>query len=95
MPVKKVTEASRTVELDIGMATLKMTWSNDRFDGEYAQNGPPLPLVLNQVAEFPRRARPQTPYAPFPYRKHGFTITSSGGVLMKEPLKIDESKWSG
>lgn len=92
MPVKKVTEASRTVELDIGMAILAMTWSNDHFDGAYAQNGPPLPFVLHQVADFPRRSRPQTPLGPFPYRERELVISSGGGVVLAGTLSLPDGK---
>jgi pimeloyl-ACP methyl ester carboxylesterase len=92
MPVIKLTETGSTVALDIGMATLTMTWLNDHFEGAYAQNGPPLPMVLTKVVEFPRRGRPQSPRAPFPYREREVTFTSRDGVVLAGTLSVPDGK---
>lgn len=88
MPVKKIVQSPGIVELDLGMATLKMTWSQDHFDGAYAQNGPPIHFKMPKVREFPRRVRPQTPNRPSPYIDRELALPSAGGVMLGATLSI-------
>ncbi|MDL2357617.1 MAG: alpha/beta fold hydrolase [Pseudomonadota bacterium] len=92
IPVKTVTETPRGVTLDIGFATLAMTWSHDHFEGAYAQQGPPLSVVLHKVAEFPRRLLPQAPRAPFPYRQQELVVASDDGVMLGATLSLPYGK---
>ncbi|MES2319885.1 MAG: alpha/beta fold hydrolase [Pseudomonadota bacterium] len=88
MPVKGIVESPHKVDLDLGMATLGLTWSNDHFEGAYAQNGPPLHFALNKVGDFPRRLLPQAPRAPFPYRELALAIPAGGGVVLGATLSM-------
>ncbi|HTL98306.1 MAG TPA: alpha/beta fold hydrolase, partial [Holophagaceae bacterium] len=79
-----------TVELDISIARLTLTWSKDHFHGEWKQGGAPLTLELKPVAEFPKTVRPQTPKPPFPYKNETLAIASEEGVTLGATLSIPE-----
>ena len=88
IPVRSIKQSETTLELDLVFAAMKLTWVNDHFDGEWRQGPVPLNLRLQQVAEFPKRTRPQTPAAPFPYRDIPLAITSTDGVTLAATLSI-------
>jgi pimeloyl-ACP methyl ester carboxylesterase len=88
IPVKDIrTGPGDAVVLDIGMATLKLMWVRDHFQGEWTQ-GAALPLELRQVAAFPMPARPQTPHPPFPYKEELLAIRSKDGVTLGATLTV-------
>jgi pimeloyl-ACP methyl ester carboxylesterase len=88
IPVKSIlTGPGNAVVLDIGIATLKLTWVQDHFRGEWTQ-GPALPLELRHVAAFPVPARPQTPHPPFPYKEELLAIRSKDGVTLGATLTV-------
>ena len=92
VPVKRITESPQGVELDFSIATMKLTWTGQHFDALYQQNGQPLKLTLHKVAQFPRRAREQTPKGPFPYREQSLAIASRDGVTLGATLTIPNGK---
>ena len=92
MPVKEIKETDGTLELDLVVATLKLTWAKDHFNGQWIQGPTPLSLTMNQVTEFPRKVRSQTPKAPFPYRDETLAIASADGVTLGATLSIPNGK---
>jgi hypothetical protein len=88
IPVTRLREARNTVELDLPMAAMRLTWVDDHFDAEWKQNGPPLPMSLRAVAQFPRRSRPQSPTAPFPYADKTLAVQSTAGVMLGATLSL-------
>lgn len=92
IPVKSIKESGDTLELDLGTAAVKLTWNKDHFDGEWIQGPVPLALTMNRVKEFPRKKRPQTPKAPFPYRDVTLAISSFDGVYLGATLSIPNGK---
>ena len=88
IPVKGIrTAPGDAVVLDIGNATLKLTWVQDHFQGEWTQGGP-LKLELRRVPAFPMPARPQTPRPPFPYKEQTLAVHSKDGVTLGATLTI-------
>ena len=77
IPVKGIKASDSGLELDLAFAALKLRWVDDHFDGEWLQGPAPLALTMQQVTEFPRKARPQAPKAPFPYRDITLAISSA------------------
>ena len=92
IPVRNIKETEDTLELDLVSATLKLTWVRDHFNGEWIQGPAPLSLTMNQVSEFPKKIRPQTPKAPFPYTDETLAITSAKGVTLGATLSIPSGK---
>ena len=92
VPVKHISASQHGVALDFSLATLKLTWAGDHFDGLYVQNGQPFKLTLYKVAQFPRRVRQQTPQGPFPYREQALAIASGDGVTLGATLTIPAGK---
>jgi alpha-beta hydrolase superfamily lysophospholipase len=92
IPVKSIKESGDTLELDLGTAAVKLTWNKDHFNGEWIQGPVPLALTMNRVKEFPRKKRPQTPKAPFPYRDVTLAISSFDGVYLGATLSIPNGK---
>ena len=88
IPVTRLREAGNTVELDLPMAAMRLTWVDDHFDAEWKQNGPPLHMSLRAVAQFPRRSRPQSPTAPFPYADETLAVQSTAGVMLGATLSL-------
>ncbi|QNA99705.1 S9 family peptidase [Massilia sp. Se16.2.3] len=88
IPLKSVKEDGANVDLVLGFGTLAMTWEGDHFKGTWKQGGAEFPLTLRQVAEFPRKARPQTPQAPFPYRDETPAIPGGDGVMLGATLSL-------
>jgi pimeloyl-ACP methyl ester carboxylesterase len=89
LPVKAVqVETSDTAILDAGIASLKLTWVKDHFEGEWRQEKSPLHFTLRQVSGFPMKVRPQTPHAPFPYKEETLSIPSSDGVTLGATLSV-------
>jgi pimeloyl-ACP methyl ester carboxylesterase len=89
IPVKAIrAEPGDAFVLDLGAASLKLAWVKDHFDGEWKQGKATLKADLRQVAAYPRRARPQTPQAPFPYRNETLAIHSTDGVTLGATLSI-------
>lgn len=88
IPVKSIRrEPGDAVVLDIDNATLKLTWVQDHFRGEWTQ-GNTLPLELRHVAAFPMQSRVQTPRPPFPYKETLLAIRSKDGVTLGATLTI-------
>lgn len=88
IPVKSIrTAPGNAVVLDIDNATLKLTWVQDHFLGEWTQ-GTTLPLELRHVTAFPAPARPQTPHPPFPYKEELLAIQSKDGVTLGATLTV-------
>ncbi len=92
IPVKSAREAGDAVLLDVGFGTLTLTWNKDHFHGEWKQGGQPSVVELNQVPDFPKHVRPQTPKAPFPYRDETVAIPSTDGVVLGATLSIPHGK---
>ena len=78
--------------LDISIATLKLTWVGNHFHGEWKQGDSPIQMELRQVADFPRKPRPQTPRAPFPYKNETLAIASTDGVTLGATLSIPTNR---
>ncbi|HEU5436961.1 MAG TPA: alpha/beta fold hydrolase, partial [Telluria sp.] len=92
IPVATIKEDGDTVELDLNVATLKLTWVKDHFDGVFTQGGNAFPFVLHAVPEFPRKVRPQTPKGPFPYSSQDLVIASPDGVKLAATLTLPNNK---
>lgn len=89
LPVKAIqTEPGDAIVLDAEVASLKLTWVQDHFHGEWRQGKKPLQLELRQVAAFPKKARPQTPKPPFPYKEEMLAIRSKDGVVLGATLTV-------
>ncbi|HJW09423.1 MAG TPA: alpha/beta fold hydrolase [Holophagaceae bacterium] len=92
IPVQSLKESGESVDLDLPMAVLTLTWTKDHFHGEWKQGPAPLPLELTQVAGFPRPVRPQTPKPPFPYKDEILSIPSAEGVTLGATLSLPNGK---
>jgi dienelactone hydrolase len=92
IPVKSIKDSGDTLELDLGNAAVKLTWSKDHFNSEWIQGPNPLPLTMSQVKEFPKRIRPQAPKAPFPYKEVALAIASTDGVTLGATLSMPNGK---
>ncbi len=92
IPVKRIHESGNTVDLDLPMATISLTWVGEHFNAEWRQNGAPVPLELKRVSEFPKKSRPQTPKTPYPYREEALSIASADGVVLGATLSIPNRK---
>ena len=92
IPVKAIKESGETLELDLAFALLRLTWTADRFSSEWIQGPDPLALTMQKVTEFPRKLRPQTPKAPFPYKDVPLAIASTDGVTLGATLSIPNGK---
>jgi pimeloyl-ACP methyl ester carboxylesterase len=91
IPVNSIHETGATVGLDFERASLKLTWSTDHFNGEFQEvGGPALTFPLTQVTGFPKKVRPQTPKAPFPYRDETLAIASTDGVTLGATLSMPD-----
>jgi len=91
IPVTAIHETGATAGLDFERASLKLTWATDHFNGEFQEvGGPPLAFELKQVPGFPKKVRPQTPKAPFPYRDETLAIASTDGVTLGATLSIPD-----
>ncbi len=88
VPVKSIDEKGDTVALQLGFATMTMTWMHDHFKAEWKQGGTTFPLELKRVAAFPKKLRPQTPVAPFPYTDEALSIPGANGVVLGATLSI-------
>ena len=86
-PVKSAKQENESVELDLSFATLTLTWDRDHFRGEMRQGSRPARVFdLKKVNAFPKKPRPQTPTAPFPYRDETLAIPSADGVVLGATL---------
>ena len=92
IPVKSIKESGDTLELDLGTAAVKLTWSKDHFNSEWIQGPAPLALTMNRVKEFPKKIRIQAPKAPFPYTDLSLAIASTDGVTLGATLSIPNGK---
>jgi pimeloyl-ACP methyl ester carboxylesterase len=89
IPVRAIRDASSdSFLLDLGQASLKLTWTGDRFRGEWLRGGRTLHAELKQVSAYPRPVRPQTPKAPFPYHDETLAIQSKDGVVLGATLSV-------
>ena len=92
IPVSTIKEDGDTVELDLNVAKLKLTWAKDHFEGVFSQGDGVFAFPLHRVAEFPRKARPQTPKAPFPYTDEQLSIATPDGVTLGATLTMPHAK---
>ena len=89
IPVKSIKpEPDGVLLLDLGAAQLTLAWRTDHFEGVWIQGQALPPAQMRQVASYPRRPRPQTPHAPFPYRNETVAIRSKDGVTLGATLSI-------
>lgn len=89
IPVKSLKpEPDGALLLDLGAAQLKLAWNADHFDGTWIQGKALPPAQMRQVAGYPRRPRPQTPQAPFPYKNETLAIHSKDGVTLGATLSM-------
>lgn len=88
IPVNSMEEKDNTVELRLGFAEMRMTWAGGHFKAEWKQGGKAFPLELKRVDGFPRKLRPQTPVAPFPYSEEAIAIRSVDGVTLGATLSV-------
>lgn len=88
IPVTKIEENGRTIELKLSFAALTLTWSNDHFNGEWKQGPAPLAFELKKVAQFPAKPRPQTPKPPFPYTNETLAIAGLDGATLGATLSV-------
>lgn len=95
IPVRRITQKGDGVELDFSFATLQMRWAGDRFEGVNRQGDVVMPVTLTRVAEFPSKARAQTPKGPFPYTEQTLAIQSAPGVTLGATLALPVGKASG
>lgn len=92
VPAKITAGADGSLNLDLSAALLKLTWAKDHFDGVFTQGSFTAPVQLTSVAQFPHRARPQTPKPPFPYRNETLAIASTDGVTLGATLSLPEER---
>jgi uncharacterized protein len=91
IPVYTIQETDATATLVFERASLTLTWASDHFVGTFQEvGGPPLAFELKQVTGFPKKVRPQTPKAPFPYRDDILAIASTDGVTLGATLSIPD-----
>lgn len=89
IPVRAVRDTSNdSFLLDLGPASLRLTWTGDRFCGEWLQGGETLHAELRQATGYARTPRPQTPKPPFPYRDEALAIHSKDGVVLGATLSV-------
>lgn len=86
LPVSSIKEDGDTVELDLNVATLKLTWADGHFNGVFSQGDGVFAFPLHRVAQFPRKLRPQTPKRPFPYEEQELAFTSADGTVLSATL---------
>lgn len=86
--VASIKEHGDTAELDLGFATLKLTWANGHFDGVYSQASRDHTFALHRVQDFPRKQRPQTPKPPFPYTNTDLSIATPDGAMLGATLSL-------
>ena len=91
IPVKSIqSEPGGAMVLDINNATLKLTWVQDHFQGEWRQ-GTARPLELRPVAAFPMPTRAQSPRPPFPYKEELLAIRSKDAVTLGATLTTPQA----
>lgn len=95
IPVRRISEIPGAVELDFSFATMQMRWTGDRFESTFRQGGKVMSLTMNKVAEFPSKARAQTPKGPFPYDERTLAIPSVPGVTLGATLTLPKGKATG
>ena len=89
IPVTALRETGDVLHLDFAGAGLDLTWRGDRFDGVFQEvGGPKLSFPLTRVDTFARKAAPQTPKPPFPYRDEQLAVRSTDGVTLGATLSI-------
>jgi uncharacterized protein len=89
--VESIHSAGERTELALPFAKLVLTWRGDHFTGEWRQNNDSaMPIEFRKVTDFPRKSRPQTPQAPFPYSEQALAIASSDGVMLAATLTVPQ-----
>ncbi|HEX9146639.1 MAG TPA: alpha/beta fold hydrolase, partial [Candidatus Binatia bacterium] len=89
IPVARIAEEGNTAQLELGFASMKLTWVADHFHGEWSQGGKTFQLeALRQVADFPKKTRRQTPVAPFPYKEETLAIAAADKVMLAATLSM-------
>lgn len=91
LPPTSVRDGADTVVIESGLGNFTLHWAADHFEGQYQQHGAPLALQLYAADAFPRKARPQTPQAPFPYRDEAMTIAGPDGITLSATLSVPEA----
>jgi len=95
IPVKGISETPDGMELDFSIAKMQLRWMGDHFDASFRQGGEVMPLTMTRVADFPDKARPQSPKGPFPYVEQTLAIPSAAGVTLGATLTLPRNKSSG
>lgn len=90
IPVATIKENGDVADLDIGIANVKLRWEKDHFAGQFKQGNDAFSFDMQQVPSFPKKARPQTPVAPFPYRDEVLAFPSTDGVVLGATLSIPD-----
>ena len=92
VPVTRFTRKGKALDLDLGWAAIKLTELKSGLKGSYTQNGERSDIELVKVAQFPQRARPQAPKAPYPYTSHALAIKGGEGVMLGATLTLPKGK---
>lgn len=92
IPVRSITETADGALLDFSFATMQLRWTGDHVDAVFRQNADVLPLTMARVADFPDKARAQTPHAPFPYAEQQLAIPGAPGVMLGATLTLPQGK---
>lgn len=91
IPAVAVRETGNTIQMDLDGLSLKLTWRGGHFDGVFQETGgPALSFPLMRVVAFPKKVKPQTPAAPFPYRDEALAIRSADGATLGATLSLPE-----
>lgn len=88
IPVSRIAGKGDTIELELPMGALALTWANGHFQGVWKQGKDALPFMLRKVEDFPKKTRPQTPGPPFPYRNETLAIPTVPGVTLGATLSM-------
>jgi pimeloyl-ACP methyl ester carboxylesterase len=88
IPVVSIDEKGDSAELKLPFGQMELTWIGTHFQAKWTQGGTSFPLELKQVAQFPKKLRPQTPVAPFPYAEEMVAIRSVDGITLGATLSI-------
>lgn len=88
IPVTSIKAAGDSADLDMGFAKLRMKWVGDRFVGEFMQGEDAFAFDMQKVSAFPKKSRPQTPVAPFPYEDQSLAIASADGTVLGATLSV-------
>lgn len=98
-PVDKITFNNNSNELHLeiipieGVFKGKLTEDGEKIDGQWAQGGLELPLVLERTQIKPEIKRPQEPKEPFPYRTEEVVFRNiDAGIRLAGTLTFPSSE---